>query len=129
MSLCILIFVKLSLCRYRVSLTHGKNCKHLWRSDVISLNMVMTSPQSISLVNICLLLWDSVTTVNHQHSWILCSSFLKWQLHVARGLIVCVPVDTERVVENIGGSGKTSECVLDFCLEDLKHAKKVTHMA
>lgn len=91
--------------------------------------MVMNSPQSISLVNICLFLWNSVTTVNHQHIWILCSSFLKWQLHVARGLIVCVPVDTERGVENIGGSGETSELMLDFCLEDLKHAKKGTHIA
>lgn len=89
----------------------------------------MNSPQSIFLVNICSLLWDSVTTVSHQHIWLLCSSFLKWQLHVARGLIVCVPVDTERDVENIGGSGETSELVLDFCLEDLKHAKKVTHIA
>lgn len=70
-----------------------------------------------------------MTTVNHQHIWILCSSFLKWQLHVARGLIVCVPVDTERGVENIGGSGETSELMLDFCLEDLKHAKKGTHIA
>lgn len=70
----------------------------------------------------------SLTCLGLNGHWILCPSFLKWQLYVTKELIVSVACEYRAGYWECGKTSETFRTYAECLTGSLRHAKKVTYI-